>query len=142
MTVEIPVGRGLVALVDDADAELVRGPWHTTKGANTRYAVRRIRTPHGRISIQMHRVILGLPRWERGGVEVDHINRDGLDNRRSNLRIVSHADNAANRDNRKLPDRPCDECGEMYAPGRRRSRFCDLSCFGKWNMRSRKLGWR
>lgn len=137
MTVEIPVGLGLVALVDDADVELVAGRWHTAPGANTRYAVRRHRTPAGRITEQMHRLILGLPRWQPGGLEVDHVNRNGLDNRRANLRVVTHAGNAANRDNGKLPDRACDECGRMYAPHRRLSRFCDLSCFGRWNMRTR-----
>src|SRR5215218_9987366 len=43
--------------------------------------------------ILLHRVILGAP----NGVEVDHINRDGLDNRRCNLRLILHAGNMQNR---------------------------------------------
>lgn len=41
----------------------------------------------------MHRVIMNPP----VGMEVDHINRNKLDNRRSNLRICTHAENLANR---------------------------------------------
>lgn len=42
----------------------------------------------------MHRFILGLPVWNP---PVDHKNGDGLDNRRSNLRVCSWAQNSGNR---------------------------------------------
>jgi hypothetical protein len=41
----------------------------------------------------MHRVILAAP----NGVEVDHRSGDGLDNRRANLRLATHAQNHQNR---------------------------------------------
>lgn len=41
----------------------------------------------------MHREIVGTPE----GMDTDHINGDKLDNRRSNLRICTHAQNGANR---------------------------------------------
>ena len=41
----------------------------------------------------MHRFLLDAP----VGLVVDHINHDGLDNRRSNLRLATYAQNAANR---------------------------------------------
>lgn len=43
---------------------------------------------------QLHRVILGLQRGD--GKVSDHINRDRLDNRRANLRVVTPAQNAQN----------------------------------------------
>jgi hypothetical protein len=41
----------------------------------------------------MHRLLLSAP----DGMEVDHKNGDGLDNRRSNLRLATHRQNMANR---------------------------------------------
>lgn len=41
----------------------------------------------------MHRLIVGAPT----GMDVDHINHDTLDNRKSNLRVCSHSENLRNR---------------------------------------------
>lgn len=99
---KIPLTRGLVAIVDDEDYEsLSRSTWHavcrTTRA--TRYAARREYQGGGRKNgvfeyIAMHRQILGLRKGD--GVEVDHINGDGLDNRRCNLRIATRAENRRN----------------------------------------------
>lgn len=43
----------------------------------------------------MHRFIMGLGPGDPR--EVDHLNHNGLDNRRENLRIVSHLENGQNR---------------------------------------------
>ena len=43
--------------------------------------------------IRMHNIIMRPPQ----GYEVDHINRDTLDNRRTNLRICTRGENMANR---------------------------------------------
>lgn len=78
---------GRFALVDDADLRFVsRYKWHVSGG----YAVSRfIDTDGKRKSLLMHRYLLGLgPRI--GESEVDHINRDRLDNRKENLRVVEH----------------------------------------------------
>lgn len=56
------------------------------------------RTSHGYASSTlgyMHRVIMGLEKGD--GLQVDHKNHDTLDNRRENLRVVTHAENHTNR---------------------------------------------
>lgn len=45
-------------------------------------------------NVPVHKIIAGKP---PRGLETDHINRNKLDNRRSNLRFVTHADNLRNR---------------------------------------------
>lgn len=42
----------------------------------------------------LHRFILGFVKGDK--IEIDHINRDRLDNRRDNLRVCSHAENQRN----------------------------------------------
>lgn len=91
MTVEIPLSQGLAALVDDADAAMViaLGPWSAFRRNRTFYARRTVRSAGRETSLYMHRVLLDSPR-------VDHANGNGLDNRRSNLRSASHAENMRN----------------------------------------------
>lgn len=92
MTREIPLTRGYGALVDDADYDLVvsAGCWCASVKPKTVYAIRGARRPDGRgTTIRMHTLITGWP-------FVDHVNGDGLDNRRCNLRPASHATNARN----------------------------------------------
>lgn len=96
MTVQIPLTRGLVALVDDEDAEwLGRWKWTTTKLRHGHiYAVRRERDASGVTrAIRMHRAILGAP----DGALVDHIDRDTLNNTKANLRVCDRSQNGANR---------------------------------------------
>jgi hypothetical protein len=87
------------ALVDEADLPLVQGKrWYWADG----YAVRSVPSEPGRKHQRresMARLILGLE--EGDPREVDHIvSEHKLDNRRSNLRIVTHAQNAQNRKRR------------------------------------------
>jgi hypothetical protein len=89
--VAIPLTKGLVALVDAEDAErvLAAGPWHAHVCPGTTYACHRGSRPE-KVYVHMHRLILGVD------TEVDHINGDGLDNRRANLRTATHSQNQAN----------------------------------------------
>lgn len=91
----LPLSRGLVARVDQADfAAVAKFKWSANVGPYTTYALRA--TPRGkgpRTTIQLHRFILAA----KPGQIVDHENGDGLDNRRRNLRFTDKSGNAANR---------------------------------------------
>ena len=87
----IPLSQGQFAIVDAADYdELSKYNWYAVKAPNTFYAVRH--DPQGK-TILMHRVILNAP----DHLSVDHIDRDGRNNTRSNLRPCTHAQNMRNR---------------------------------------------
>ena len=96
MTKQIKLTQGKVAIVDSKDyKKLNKYNWVAQFNKGNYYAVRfSPRVAGKRPIIGMHRVILGLAKGD--GKEVDHINRNGLDNRRSNLRIVSHMVNCQN----------------------------------------------
>lgn len=86
---KIPLTHGYVAIVDAADyARLSCDKWHASVRKGLVYAVAK----SGRNKIYMHRVIMGAKRGEC----VDHINNNGIDNRRSNLRFATHSQNMAN----------------------------------------------
>lgn len=90
---EIQLSRGMVALVDEADYESVTayGAWCADRSGNTYYARKNLYSPgQPPRSLLMHRLITGWP-------YVDHRNGDGLDNRRTNLRPATHAQNMANK---------------------------------------------
>lgn len=112
---EIPLSRGLVALVDDGDYERVVqvGSWYADPNRRTFYARHNYWTPERKCkALKMHRFITG---WDY----VDHINGDGLDNRRANLRPVTSAQNAQNR--RRRSDNTSGFKG--VSPGRGRGKW-------------------
>ena len=76
---------------DDYD-KLMNYRWVTKIREHTCYAIRRTRKNGKQKSLFMHRVITNAPK----GSIVDHINRDGLDNRKANLRFVTASQNAWN----------------------------------------------
>ena len=86
---EIRLTQGQVALVDDEDyEELSKYKWYANKNRHAFYAVR----SSDRHITCMHRVILKA----QLGQQVDHINHNGLDNRRSNIRLCTRTQNQGN----------------------------------------------
>ena len=88
---EIRLTQGRVALVDDEDFEILsHHKWYAAKGGNTFYATRNITVDGKRKTIRMQ--------WEvMGGKSIDHIDGDGLNNTRSNLRFCTQGENTMNR---------------------------------------------
>jgi hypothetical protein len=88
----VTLTQGRVALVDRADLETIAAHrWYAGRDRRTFYAQRIIHLHDGsRTTIRMHRFL--MPDAE----EVDHVNGDGLDNRRANLRVASRSDNKRN----------------------------------------------
>lgn len=92
MSIQIPISRGMFTLVDDVDADSVRAfRWNAMPCQHLWYARRqRARAGGGQQAQMLHSFLTG---WSL----VDHINGDGLDNRRANLRQATVMQNARNR---------------------------------------------
>ena len=95
----VTLTRGKTCLVDNEDAEWVsRHNWHAAVGGL--YAARATTTNRVHELLFLHRELLLKTDELPKGLEVDHINGDKLDNRRSNLRSCTHDQNCKNQ---KLP---------------------------------------
>ena len=94
MSVEIPLTNGGVSLVDIADVELVNQHRWFRRRSNRGRTFYATSTAHvGSRQIHMHRLILQPEPY----MQIDHKNGDGLDNRRSNIRVATQAENNRNR---------------------------------------------
>lgn len=98
---EIALTKGKVAIVDDEDYELL-SPWQwrarTWWASRTSYAYRYVSRGDGTFQkLLMHRAILDAP----PEMQVDHIDGNGLNNTRSNLRLATHTQNQANASRRR-----------------------------------------
>ena len=89
---EISLTQDKVALVDDWEYEnLNKYKWCVRKCQNTSYATRR--SARKNKTIYMHHLILPLA----SNLEVDHIDKDGLNNQRHNLRLCTRQQNMMNK---------------------------------------------
>lgn len=90
---QIELTRGLTATVDDIDADwAAQWVWRAWQGQSTNYAQR----DEGSTTLQMHRELAKRLGWHVDGFKIDHIDGDGLNNRRANLRIATGSQNQAN----------------------------------------------
>jgi hypothetical protein len=89
MDKHIPLTRGKYAVVNGCDVELVsKHKWQARPSKGNWYATTRI----DGIEVFMHNLILGRVH----GLEIDHIDQDGLNNTRQNLRYATRSQNRAN----------------------------------------------
>jgi hypothetical protein len=89
----IPLTQGYEAIIDADDMHLVdKWNWHSRASGCKVYAVRNnyMKTPK---FIRMHRLIMRDP----VGFEIDHIDGNGLNNSKSNLRLATRSQNMMNR---------------------------------------------
>lgn len=105
-----------LAKVDDEDYPVLsRLNWYLSDGG---YAITDCPVKH----IKMHKLVTGpIPNH----AVIDHIDRNKLNNQKSNLRVVSQSNNVRNSDR-------CENCQHFYYDTRR----------GKWTIDSRTLGVR
>lgn len=86
-------------MVDDSDYdELIKYKWWFRDLRNYSrigYAARSVRINGNKKCLMMHRVIMGLG-WDTS-IQVDHIDGNGLNNQRSNLRICNNSQNHMNK---------------------------------------------
>jgi hypothetical protein len=89
----IQLTKGYSTIVDDEDFEFLnQWKWHAIKIGNTLYANRCVRKGKQFERIAMHRLIMNPP----DNMVIDHIDHNGLNNQKSNLRICSVSQNTCN----------------------------------------------
>jgi hypothetical protein len=90
---EIDLGKGHVAVIDDEDASLVAGfKWYPMRAYGKVYAAGWKHMPPGRFFVHLHRLIANAQPRDI----IDHIDRDPLNCRKTNLRKVTRQQNVWN----------------------------------------------
>ena len=90
-TKEIHLKNGGVSLVDSADFDQLKN--YNWRRSYAGYVIRRVKKDGKQCDVFMHRQIMDFPQEK----DVDHVNRNKLDNRRQNLRLATKSQNTANR---------------------------------------------
>jgi len=95
---KIKLTKNQYALVDNDDYDFInKWKWYAMKQPNTYYACRDVRRRGKKRTLWMHRLINKTPRK----LKTDHINGNGIDNRKKNLRTATHQQNMINSVRRK-----------------------------------------
>lgn len=91
---EIRLSQEKSTFVDDEDyEELSKYKWHVSKIGGSSYDCRNVKINNKTTIVRMHVVIMKPPK----GRVVDHLDWNGLNNTRSNLRVVTCRQNSRNR---------------------------------------------
>ena len=91
MIIESKVYGTIIVKIDNDDLEKCsKLTWHYAKNKDSKYIQTRVK---GKM-IKLHRYIMNI---DNSNLLVDHINRDTLDNRKSNLRICTYQQNSFNK---------------------------------------------
>lgn len=99
--VEIKLTQGQYTIIDDDVYDYVKHfNWCALRRENTYYAVAKLRRGY---NLAMHHLVIGVPLY---GYVVDHINRNGIDNRKENLRVVTNRQNSHNTTTKKSSSFP------------------------------------
>jgi hypothetical protein len=95
----IPLTQGQYAAIDLCDAPLIAGKNWCAKWRRKRkaFVAATSRRENKSRELMLHQLICPAP----AGLEIDHINRNPLDNRRANLRVCTRSQNEANKPPRK-----------------------------------------
>lgn len=89
----VPLTKGYEAIIDADDVPLVEGyTWKAFVDKRRVYATTEIGGRKNKTGIRMHRLIMGAPK----GVDVDHIDHNGINNRRANMRLCTRSENLQN----------------------------------------------
>ena len=109
------------AVVDAADLDqLKQYTWRMVVGKRITYAgTQEVRIDGSKLRLAMHQVLTNPPL----GMVVDHINHDGLDNRRSNLRICTPRQNTQNKRKTNSPRSASKWKGVSWQPQGRNNWF-------------------
>ena len=89
----VPLTQGYEAVIDAIDADIVgQKNWHAAPRGNQVYAVAKTTIDGKSANLYLHKLLTK----RQDGLCVDHIDRNGLNNRRSNLRMVTTSQNLMN----------------------------------------------
>lgn len=92
LSAEIELTKGMTAIIDAEDLPLVSNYcWHVSHGGSGLYYVESS-AKGSRKKVKLHRLVTNCP----DGMEVDHRDRNPLNNRKNNLRVVTHKQNMEN----------------------------------------------
>ena len=121
LVARIPVSDA-TAIVDAADAERVsRHRWYLQRQGHLLYAI-------NAKGVYLHRFIIRA----RSGTTIDHVNGNGLDNQRHNLRVASRGDQVHNTRKRAGPaSSRYKGVGFHHRPGRTRPWRARIKCDGR-----------